>query len=244
MIAYFDCFSGISGDMILGAFVDLGVDISILRKELGKLAIKDVGLEAKRIKKNGIMATKISVITNEESAHRHLNDINKIIEASSLSDYVKKTSSAIFHKLAVAEAEVHGTVPEKIHFHEVGAVDAIIDVVGSTICFEYLRISKFYCSAVNLGTGLVECQHGVMPVPAPAVCELLRNGLVYSDGTPSELATPTGAAIVGTVAASFGPLPKMVMQKIGYGAGNKDFKQPNLLRVMLGTEEERMKGLG
>lgn len=235
-IAYFDCFSGISGDMTLGALVDAGMPIEVLRSELAKLNLPGYTITSEKVKRSGLAATKVHVILDEKEQHaRHLSDIQKIINSSSLSPVVKQQSLSIFQRLAEIEAKVHGTTPDKVHFHEVGAVDAIVDIVGSVIGLEHLGITEIIGSPLNVGSGTVHTQHGKLPVPAPATAELLKNIPLYSSSITLELTTPTGAAIISTLAASFGPLPQMAIRRIAYGAGNKDIPgQPNVLRLMIG----------
>jgi len=235
-IAYFDCFSGISGDMTLGALVDAGLPIEVLRSELAKLNLPGYTITAEQVRRSGLAATKVHVVLDEkEQPARHLSEIQKIINGSTLSSAVKQKSLSIFQRLAEVEAKVHGTTPEKIHFHEVGAVDAIVDIVGSVIGLEHLGITEIIGSPMNVGSGTVHTSHGKLPVPAPATAELLKNIPIYSSSITIELTTPTGAAIISTLAASFGPLPQMSMSRIAYGAGNKDLPgQPNVLRLMIG----------
>jgi uncharacterized protein (TIGR00299 family) protein len=235
-IAYFDCFSGISGDMTLGALVDAGLPIEVLRSELAKLNLPGYTITAEQVRRSGLAATKVHVVLDEqEQPARHLSEIQKIINGSTLSSAVKQKSISIFQRLAEVEAKVHGTTPEKIHFHEVGAVDAIVDIVGSVIGLEHLGITEIIGSPMNVGSGTVHTSHGKLPVPAPATAELLKNIPIYSSSITIELTTPTGAAIISTLAASFGPLPQMSMSRIAYGAGNKDIPgQPNVLRLMIG----------
>jgi pyridinium-3,5-bisthiocarboxylic acid mononucleotide nickel chelatase len=234
-LAYFDCFSGISGDMTLGALVDAGVSIDVLRSELKKLGLPGYELRAEKVKRAGIAATKVHVIIEKKDRERHLADITAIINGSSLSAPIKERSIGIFNRLAEAEARVHGTTSEKIHFHEVGAVDAIVDIVGSVIGLDRLGVTRVRASAVNVGSGTVQTSHGLLPVPAPATAELLKGIPFYQSEIKFELATPTGAAIVSTVGTSFGPLPEMKVDRIAYGAGDGDFpERPNVLRLMIG----------
>ena len=231
---HFECFSGISGDMILGSLLDLGLSLEDLRAELEKLNVKNFSVSARKVVKAGVSATKFDVEMGEEHSHRHLSHIVKIIDGSDLPASVKEHSVAIFRRLAEAEAKVHGTAVEKVHFHEVGAIDAIVDVVGACIGVELLGIKEIYCSPLNVGSGFVDCAHGTMPVPAPATAELLRNIPIYSNQVSGELVTPTGAAIVSTLAKGFGPMPAFRIRGIGYGAGSKDFKgTANVLRAVL-----------
>lgn len=235
-IAYFDCFSGISGDMTLGALVDAGVSVDLLRSELSKLNLPGYTLRAEKVKRSGIAATKVHVTIDEKDREtRHLTDIATIISGTSLSTSIKDKSINIFTRLAEAEARVHATSPDRIHFHEVGAVDAIVDIVGSVIGLELLGITQIRVSAINAGSGMVQTAHGLLPVPAPATAELLKGIPFYQSETQFELATPTGAAIVSTLGSSFGPLPEMKVDRIAYGAGDKDFPdRPNVLRLMIG----------
>ena len=234
-LAYFDCFSGISGDMTLGALVDAGVSIDTLRSELSKLDLPGYKVKAEKVTRSGLAATKVNVnLDKKEQPVRHLSEIRKIIERSLLSPAVQQKSLRIFERLAEAEAKVHGTTPDKIHFHEVGAVDAIVDIVGSVIGLDLLGVTEIIGSPVNLGTGTIRSAHGTLPVPSPAASELLKGVPVYSSSISFELTTPTGAAIISTLSSSFGPLPQMKINRIAYGAGNKDFSdQPNVLRLFL-----------
>lgn len=233
--AYLDCFSGISGDMMVGALIDLGFPLEKLEEEITKLPLHGFRLTCKRVKKNGIDAAKFSVHVEKSQHHRHYSDIRTMIEDSRLKDDVKKMSLNIFAALAEAEGKVHGIAPEKVHFHEVGAVDSIADIVATAIGMDYLRITSVNVSPLVTGTGIVNCDHGAMPVPAPATAELLK-GIPFSRSDEKvELVTPTGAAIVKSLAASYGEMPPMSVEAIGYGAGDKDLQsRPNLLRVFLG----------
>jgi pyridinium-3,5-bisthiocarboxylic acid mononucleotide nickel chelatase len=235
-LAYFDCFSGISGDMTLGALVDAGLPIGILRSELAKLDLPGYTLSSEKVRRSGLAATKVHIVLDEKKPPaRHLSDIQKIINGSSLSSAVKQKSLSIFQRLADVEAKVHATTPDKVHFHEVGAVDALVDIVGSVIGLEHLGITDIIGSPLNVGSGTVHTAHGKLPVPAPATAELLREIPLYSSSITFELTTPTGAAIISTLASSFGPLPQMKVRSIAYGAGNKDIPgQPNVLRLLLG----------
>ncbi len=235
-LAYFDCFSGISGDMILGALVDAGVSIDALRAELARLALPGYEIASEKVKRSGIAATKVHVRTVlTEQKTRHLPDILKIIEGSSLSPAVRRKSSMIFTRLAEAEAKVHAATPDSIHFHEVGAVDAIIDIVGAAIGLELLGISRIAASAVNVGSGMVQTSHGLLPVPAPATAELLAGIPFYQSSPEFELATPTGAAVISSLGSAFGLLPQMKIDRIAYGAGDWDIPgRPNALRLMIG----------
>jgi TIGR00299 family protein len=232
---YFDCFAGASGNMILGGLLGLGVAQEALERELAKLNLPEVSLNSTIVDRSGISGLHIEVVAPDQKAHRHLSDILKIINGSSLDDNVKATSIAIFSRLAEAEAKVHGIAAEKVHFHEVGAIDAIIDIVGACIGFQILDIEHFVCSEINVGSGSVEMEHGKFPVPPPAVAELLRNIPVYSNEMTGELITPTGAAIISTVCASYGRLPKLQLEATAYGAGTRSYDRfPNVLRLLIG----------
>jgi uncharacterized protein (TIGR00299 family) protein len=236
---FFDCFSGISGDMIVGSLLDLGLLLEDLSAELSKLRLKNYKLSARRLVKSQIGATKFDVETTHEHAHRSYADIAKIINESQLNGRVKDQATQIFYRLAEAEAKVHGSSINQVHFHEVGAVDAIVDIVAACIALEMLGIQRVYASALNVGNGLVETAHGTLPVPAPATVELLRGVPVYSNQVNGELVTPTGAAILTTISHSFGQLPLFRIEKVGYGAGSRDLaKTPNVLRVLQGQVEE------
>jgi uncharacterized protein (TIGR00299 family) protein len=239
-LAYFDCFSGISGDMTLGALVDAGCDIEHLRAELRGLQVPGWELAAEKVWKNGMAATYVKVKAEDQSKHRSLRAILEILEKSQLAPQVRERAAAIFTKLGEAEARVHDVPLEKIHFHEVGAVDAIVDIVGACVGFHALGIEKFACSALNVGGGTAKMAHGVLPVPAPATANLLQGKPTYSNGVQKELVTPTGAAIVSTLCDSFGPQPSMSVTAIGYGAGTADLEgQPNVVRIMIGEAAEK-----
>jgi uncharacterized protein (TIGR00299 family) protein len=245
-IAYFDCFSGASGDMILGALMDAGLPLEKLKMELAKLKLTHYDLNVEMIAKKGIAGSQAIVIIEEDHHHhhhRHLADIRTIIENSDLESGIKKKSIDIFTRLAEAEAKVHKSSVDHIHFHEVGAMDAIIDVVGSVAGLAALGIEKIVCSALHVGAGTVECAHGTLPIPAPATVELIRGKPIYSTGVKGELLTPTGAAILTTLASEFGPMPAMTLETTGYGAGNADISIPNLLRIAIGESAEEIKGL-
>lgn len=234
---YFDCFAGASGDMILGALVGVGVEPRALVEQLSLLNVSGYEIDFETVDRSGISATRARVRTRHEHAHRHLNDILKIIYESDLSDGVKERAARVFSRLAEAEARVHNLPIERIHFHEVGALDAIIDVVGACIGFELLEVERFVCSDLHVGSGMVEMAHGRFPVPPPAVAELLKNAPVYSSDIKGELVTPTGAAIISTVCREFGRLPKMKIKRTGYGAGTREYQNfPNVLRLMLGDD--------
>jgi uncharacterized protein (TIGR00299 family) protein len=236
MIAYFDCFSGISGDMTLGALIDLGAPLEWLQKELLRLPLTGFHLSAKAVTRNGMTANLVTVAVESPGHPRDFKKIRSLIENCPFSATVKSRSLDIFTRLARAEGRIHGCSAEEVHFHEVGAIDAIVDIVGTALCLEKLGIKKVIASRIPLGTGFAECQHGRLPVPAPATLEILKAVPVYGTGIDHELVTPTGAAIIASVAESFGPLPAMDIEKTGYGAGQRDLiDRPNLLRVITGT---------
>ena len=240
-LAYFDCFSGISGDMTLGALVDAGCDLALLRSGLQALQVPGWTLSSQRVWKNGVSATLVRVTTEDQTKHRSLSTILEIFDKSQLSDSVRNNAAAIFRRLGEAEASVHDVPIEKIHFHEVGAVDAIVDIVGACIGFESLGIQKFACSPLNVGGGTAKMAHGILPVPAPATAKLLQGKPTYSNGTHGELVTPTGAAIVAALCGSFGPQPAMSVSAIGYGAGSTELEgQPNVVRIMIGEAAEKV----
>ena len=234
-IAYFDCFSGISGDMVLGALVDAGCSFVQIETELRRLPVSGWKISAEKVKRGGLAATRVLVETSEQHHHRSLSVILDLIRQSGLQPRVAGRASSIFTRLGEVEARMHGVPIEKVHFHEVGAVDAIVDIVGASIGFELLGVQTCVCSRLNVGGGTVKTQHGNLPVPAPATAELLRGAPTYSNGILRELVTPTGAAIVSTLASSFGAQPSMTVDAIGYGAGATELaEQPNVLRISIG----------
>ncbi|CAN5740133.1 nickel pincer cofactor biosynthesis protein LarC [soil metagenome] len=232
---YFDCFAGASGNMILGALIDAGLDRDRLLDEIKKLGLEGYEIDISKVDRSGISSTHVDVRVPHEHKHRHLHHIEKILEGSSLSKNVKDRAKNIFFRLAEAEAKVHGIDVAKVHFHEVGAMDAIIDVVGACIGFEILGIERFACSKIHVGSGFVEMEHGKFPVPPPAVAGLLAGVPIYSTDIDGELITPTGAAIISTVSSSCGAIPQLVVEAIGYGAGTRTYESfPNVLRIMIG----------
>jgi hypothetical protein len=241
--AYLDGSSGISGDMFLGALLDAGFDAKQLLDELKKLELGFFKLKRTRAARGGVMGTRFEVEVTGDHPHRHLKHIVAIIEPSGISATAKENALRIFRRLAEAEGKIHGKSPEEIHFHEVGAMDAIIDIVGACVGLEALEISELVCSPLNVGSGKVEAAHGLLPVPSPATAELLQGIPIYSSGVEGELVTPTGAAIVSTLAKNFGPLPPFKIERIGYGAGMKEFPgHPNVARLFLGERLESAKG--
>jgi pyridinium-3,5-bisthiocarboxylic acid mononucleotide nickel chelatase len=236
---YFDCFAGASGDMILGALVGAGLEERHLLEQLSLLGPSGYEIEFSKVDRSGISATRVKVKVPEEHSHRHLSDILRIIRDSGLSDGVKERATRIFSRLAEAEARVHNMPVERIHFHEVGALDAIIDITGACIGFEALGIERFTSSALHVGSGMVEMAHGRFPVPPPAVAELLKDAPVYSSDISGELVTPTGAAIISTVVREYGALPRMKIERVAYGAGGRDYPRfPNALRLIIGEAAE------
>lgn len=235
-IAYFDCFSGISGDMILGALIDAGLSLEELKKELAKLQLKGFQIEVREVNRQHLRGKKFQVKVSSDKAKKYsLNQILRLIEKSSLNVKVKEKSEKIFKRLGMAEAKVHGQKEEAVHFHEVGAIDSLVDIVGSLIGLKILGIDKIYSSPLSLGRGWVNCQHGRLPVPAPATVELLQGVPILSSGEEEELVTPTGAAIITTLAKSFSHPPPMKIETVGYGAGDRNLTaRPNLLRVLIG----------
>lgn len=286
-ILYFDCFSGISGDMTIGALIDLGIDREKFQAELAKINIGDeFKIDIKPGIKKGISGTDFTVILNDhdhhghhhakehvhkhedhphhhehdhshhhETAHAHhtlevkshdhhhahsrnLNDIYQIIDASQLSGFVKDLSKKIFMEVAVAEAKIHAKTIDDVHFHEVGAVDSIVDIIGAAICIEMLEVDEIHCSEINVGSGFVKCEHGIFPVPAPATMEILRGMPIYCKNAQKELTTPTGAAILKAACTVVGVAPEFVIEKVGYGMGKRDMEIPNVLRAVLGLKKK------
>jgi hypothetical protein len=238
-LVYFDAASGAAGDMILGAVVDLGLPLETLSGELGKLALTGYRLEESRVSRSGLAATKIDVrLDNGEpdTTHRHLRDILALIDESTLASGVKERSAALFRRLAEAEAAVHGTSPEKVHFHEVGAVDSIVDIVGGVIALDWLGAERFFSSPLNVGSGTVTMAHGTFSVPPPATARLVEGVPVYGAGE-GELLTPTGALLLTAHATGYGPLPPVRIEKTGHGAGSRETEgRPNVLRLIVGEE--------
>ena len=237
-IVYFDCFSGAAGDMILGALLDAGLELDDLNQALAGMPVSGYSLAAERVIRSGISATKFHVHETHDHDHhhgRHLPEILSIIEESSLPDSARANAARVFRRLAEAEGAVHGKPPEQVHFHEVGAIDSIVDIVGAAAALELLGIERVYCSPFRLGTGTIRCAHGEMPVPAPATARLLQGFPVVQTTTAAELTTPTGAAILSTLAEEVGPMPACRMTSVGYGAGSRDIEgRPNVLRAFIG----------
>ena len=239
MHIHFDCFSGISGDMTLGAFIDIGVAVQRLKADIKSLPLEGFDLTVSPIMRNKINAKNVFVHANKDVHPRNYATIKKLIASSPLSDRVKNLSLDIFKRVANAESKIHNCHLEKVHFHEVGAIDAIVDIVGTALCVEYLGVKSVSASKIPLGSGFIECSHGTLPVPAPATVEILKGVPVFSSDIQCELVTPTGAAIITALTNSFGAMPEMKIEKIGYGSGKRDLGDtPNLLRIFTGTINE------
>ena len=235
-IAYFDCFSGISGDMILGAFLDLGLDLDTLSGHLAKMKLGDYKLAVSREKRGAISGTRLNIQVEEgKQPHRSMAQIREMIGESRLPGKVKQTSLAILERLAGVEGNLHQQSPEDVHFHEIGAIDSIVDMVGACIGLHLLDIEKVVASPLPLGRGFVQCQHGKLPLPAPATLALLKDTPVYDSGQQREMVTPTGAAILTTICSNYGGFPEMSIARVGYGVGlHPEDHPPNLLRIVLG----------
>ena len=236
-IIYFDCQAGISGDMTVAALLDLGVPLEYLRAELAKLGLPDGSCELStcRTERQHMPALKFDVAVHDHHTHRHYSGIDALIAGSGLSGPVREKARRIFRRLAEAEARVHGVAVDQVHFHEVGAVDSIVDIVATAICLEYLQVERIYASALPLGSGFVDCAHGRLPVPAPAVADLLQGVPLHGECGPGERVTPTGAAILTALTSKFGQQPAMLLERVGSGAGGRDFPDcPNILRAFLG----------
>ena len=239
-VLYFDIINGISGDMTIATLLDLGIPKDIFLEEIYKLNLNDefeINIEQKN--ESGIVGTKIEVITKEVNSHRHLSDIYDIIDKSSLNEFVKNKSKEIFMVIANAEAKIHGTTIDKIHFHEVGAIDSIVDVVSACILVDLLCIDKIYSTSIPVGSGFVKCDHGLMPVPAPATIEILKDVPIKLNTVKGECTTPTGAAIIKTLCNEFVDVLEFEVKQIGYGMGHKQFEIPNILRTVLGVKKKK-----
>lgn len=237
-IAYFDCFSGASGDMILGALIDAGLSLRQLKEELKKMEIPTISLKTKRVLRGGLFGTQVIVEgKGEKKTHRTLKELRRIIDQSGLKPSIKEKTKNILERIASVEARIHRKPKEEVHFHEIGGLDSLVDIVGAIWGVEQLQIQKVYVSPVNVGSGFVRCEHGILPVPAPATLALMEGKPVYSSGVERELLTPTGAALLTFLGSEFGSMPRMRVEKVGYGAGKDDLPHPNLLRLMIGTLE-------
>lgn len=237
-LAYFDCFSGAGGDMLVGALIDAGADAEELRRRLQALPIDGYTHSISRTRKLWLSATRfhVDLHANASRPHRHLKDVIELLDRSQLSGYVRERAEQVFTRLARAEARVHGTTEERIHFHEVGAEDAIVDIVGTLTALEMLEVRRVLCSPLPLGRGIVQCAHGEMPIPAPATAELLKDIPILATHESGELTTPTAAALLSTLVEGFGPPPAMTLRSVGYGAGARETSRlPNVVRVLLGT---------
>jgi uncharacterized protein (TIGR00299 family) protein len=239
--AYFDCFSGISGDMTIGALVDAGASFEALRDQLATLHVPGFEVVIEKVTKQGIAGTKFHVHVHDPGTqHRRLRDIEAILHASGLTARIQERALEVFTRLAEAEATIHHTTADQVHFHEVGAIDSIVDITGAVIALDLLEVRRVMASPVNVGAGFVRAAHGVLPVPGPATAELLKGAPTYARGQDGELTTPTGAALLATLVERFGPLPQLCVERIGYGAGTKDLPQaPNLLRIFVGEDSTR-----
>ena len=244
-VLYFDCFSGIAGDMVLGALVDAGLPFEGLKSALGSLAIEGCEVSTRRVLRAGMSATKFVVHENGENGphpHRHLSGIFKLIDRSALSPEGRDRAKALFQRLADVEAAIHDMPVEKVHLHEVGAVDSIVDIVGAVYALDWFGAERIVSSPLNVGGGTVKSAHGTIPVPAPATVKLLGGAPIYSGEVQKELVTPTGALIVSSYASSFGPVPAMTVEQVGYGAGDNDFPStPNVLRVLIGEAADSVR---
>jgi len=238
--AYLDCASGISGDMTLGALIDAGADLEAINAAIRSLGWSNVSVTTSVVKKKGFRATQVKIEHEPENKHRHLHHITKMIDSSTLNDRQRALAQRIFFRLAEAEAKVHGSTIEKVHFHEVGAVDSICDIVGVAVAWDLLGIQRAVASAIPTGTGFIEIAHGRCSIPAPATAELLKGIPLAPSTVPHELTTPTGAAILAALVESYGPVPAMTVEAIGYGSGERDLEeQANLLRLLIGEASDR-----
>jgi len=238
-IAYLDCSSGISGDMLLAALLDAGLERDLLLNELRKLPLAGYEFRCARVLRGSLTGTQVEIDVPQPQPERHLGEIRQLLEGSALTEAVRTQALKMFERLAEVEGKLHGKPATEIHFHEVGAVDAILDIVGACVGLELLEIDELSCSPLNVGGGQVETAHGTLPVPAPATAELLKGAPIYSSGVEGELVTPTGAVIVATLASSFGPMPPIKVARIGYGAGSRDYSgHPNIARLFVGERAE------
>jgi uncharacterized protein (TIGR00299 family) protein len=235
-VAYFDCIAGASGDMILGGLLDAGLSEATLREELTALRLDDFDLHCRRVLRNGFSATKVDVLVADDVPARHLYEIETIVKDSSLSLAIKEQAIAIFRRLGEVEAGIHGTTPDQVHLHELGGVDTIVDVVGALVGLNALGIERIYASPLPMGRGFVRGAHGPIPLPAPATMALLTGVPVVGSDLEVELVTPTGAALLSSLASGFGPIPAMSLTAVGYGAGGRDLPVPNVLRLLLGDQ--------
>lgn len=235
-IAYFDLISGASGDMILGALIDAGLPENKLRDDLAALGLTDFELQVRRVNKMGFSATKVDVLVKDDVPERHLPEIEAVITQSDLPDHIQQKANAIFRRLGTVEAGIHGVSLEHVHLHELGGVDTIVDIVGTLLGLETLEIEKVFASPVPLGRGFVKGAHGQIPLPAPATVALLKEIPIVGSELMVETVTPTGAVLLSSLAASFGPIPEMKLNSVGYGAGGRDLPIPNVLRILTGEQ--------
>jgi uncharacterized protein (TIGR00299 family) protein len=243
-VAHFDCFSGISGDMVLGAVLDAGVDPAVVRAALDSLGLP-IKLEIETVKRCGFAATKATVVAEDQEDYRFLPDVDAILAKGALTPRQRELATTIFRKVAEAEAKVHGMPLERVHFHEVGALDSIADIVGAAVGLDALGVERFTSSPVAVGSGTVKCAHGIMPVPTPGTAELLKGVPLAKCSVKGELTTPTGAAILTAVVGEFVESPDLTIERIGHGSGTKDFiEQPNILRVLVGTKAHASRRVG
>lgn len=240
-ILYFDCFSGISGDMTLGALIDLGLDPEVVRKEIEKIGISGYNFSVQRTQKYGISGMDVTVALHDHEEERNLTEISQIIFSSRITDKAKDMTLSIFKEIAMAEAAVHGKDINEVHFHEIGAVDSIVDIAGVAICLDMLGISKIVCSPLHEGKGFVECRHGVLPIPVPAVAQMLKGSgiTLITEDIEAELVTPTGIGIIKALAEGSSPMPQMTIEKVGYGFGKRDTGRLNALRIFMGSLTEK-----
>jgi len=238
-IIYFDCFNGISGDMILGALFDLGLDKLLWDRELSKLGISGYTVRVERKRKGPIMGTDVEIIIEDKVMHRHAKEIIDTVRDSRLDNDIKEKSIRVLTRIAEAESAIHNEPLEEVHLHELGGIDTIVDVVGTVTGLKILGVERVYSSPLPLGEGFIDTAHGRLPVPAPATAELLKGVPVYSNGMEGELVTPTGAGIISTLSSSFGPIPAVKIERIGYGSGKRDFPIPNMLRAIMGEVNEK-----
>lgn len=239
--AYFDCPTGAAGNMILASLLDAGADPVLIERQLRKLPVRGWRLKLRKVRKGGVTALHLAVEQSDQP-ERRLSDIFRLVDRAKLSDKVTGSVYIIFGAIAKAEAKIHGTKIDRVHFHEVGAVDAMVDIVGTCLALENLGIEKLYCSPLNLGRGRVRCAHGWLPVPAPATALLLKKARVYQDGLEGELVTPTGAAILATLSSGFGPMPEISLEAVGHGAGTRETLAPNILRAFVGEGRSAVGG--
>lgn len=237
-VMYLDCCTGIAGDMFLGALLDAGADPDLVKNGLSSLNLNGYEMSVIKGTSHGIAATSVQINVVEEQPHRHLKDIMSIIESGNYSDRVKKMAGKVFHLIAQAEAKVHGTTPDQVHFHEVGAIDSICDIIGALLAVESLGVESIVCSPLPLGSGHVYCSHGRIPVPAPATLEIIKGVPVRKNDVEGELVTPTGAALAVTLSQEFSSFPSMIVDSVGYGMGTRDYGFPSVLRVIIGRSLE------